>query len=470
MSADEPKSRSGRRQEKEYHSQRKKEHSTHSQTSMSVDESSSENTISRSKKQKHDRRKTKECRAKRKHGSNRECSCLRKRTGQGKTDTRPKTMNRTSITECYRCNCSDTSLSSLKSTKKHFIREQYFDSKTSNKDKYSNSISSGLDCNFCEGCLEQKINVNQKNKPYVEVTCKCYSSSEVTSFVSQTDTSHGMSVAQEIKRHRNKHLKSNVEKNKQENTAARDGDQEIERQGNDVKKKNLADNTSVTCVCIYPGSDESPDKKTPHENNITLQGKNTSNHRSPLNLLKISSLRHEPSNTEPKYKADADFCECFSNLVQPPTKDKTFKEIEAELKRSGMAKPNRKDNVTPVASCMCSDKLVENSLSGKNKKPMDTEHRENMDCRPEVDYHSNRAEISREMGKQQCGSFKELCCRETPTRTPSEIVYSAYFSQTSIVDTNSFPPYERTRHLRNRASCTEDTTKHAPSIPKSNSF
>lgn len=446
MSVDEPESNSKssrRRKEKKCHSQHKK-CSIRSQTSMSVDESSSERKTSRSKKQRQDRGKSKESKwSKRKQISNHDCNCIRKRKAHRKTKTKKKRKINHSLTtdNCFRCNCSETSMSSSKSTRKHFIREQNFDCKTSNKDKYSNSVSSELDCNFCEGCLSSldlKINLD-KHKSSEQDTCKCYSSSEVSSFVSQTDTSFGMSVDQEFKGHRKKHPQSDVGKKKQET-------KEIKSHGEkDVKKKHLADKTSVTCVCIYPGSDESPDMKTTRKN-------------------KINILPTKASNTDTKYKADADFCECFSDLVQPPTKEKTFKQIEKELKKTGMEKAKRKENNAPVITCKCSIMLDKNPPSEKSIKPVSVEYK---DFRHEINFTSTRAVHSGEMEKVQYGTLDKLCCCETPKQMPSDNVQSSYFSST-IGNSNSFPPYDGT--IRNRASCTDDTAKYTFSTPKSNSF
>lgn len=489
MSIDEPMLINKRKKEK-HHSQPKKKRSTHSQTSMSVDESRSENRTSRGKKQKvYKRRKTKErSKVKSKRSARVECSCtsIRKRKDQKKSHTKKKKkMNRTSNTDFFRCKCSDTSLSSSKSTRKHFTKEQYFDNRISNKDRTSNSLSSELECQFCESCLsslELKMNLHQKNKSSTEVTCKCFSSSEFSSSMSQTDTSRGMLIDQKIQGNRKKHPKFDVEKKNQESTATMDGmmiDQKNKHQENNKKQ---TDNTSVTCVCLYPGSDESPVKNTTHDSNKPLNplDKNISNHSNkPLNLLdKIAQLRYNKScKTGPIYKADADFCECFSNLIQPPTKDKTFKEIERDLKRSEKASSSkRKDKERSIVSCKCPETLnlvnigtQENELVQKKENSMDMEYKENMNFVPTVDFNSTQAVLSSEMAKQLCGTFAELCYCETPKTNPSDVVYSAYFSHSSIVDSNNLFHNDKTAPLHYRASCILDTTKHTPSIPKSNS-
>lgn len=474
MSIDEPRLKKKRKKEKKDHSKLKKKRSTHSQTSMSVDESRSKIRTSKSKKKICDKIKTHERRRiKSKHSASGECSCtsIRKRKGHKKNHTRKKKkMNRTSNTDFVCCKCSDTSLSSSKSTGKHCNGDPYFDNRILNKDKHSNS--SELECQFCESCLsslELKMNLHQKNKSSTDVTCKCFSSSDFSSSVSQTDTSHGMSIDQEIKGNRKKHPKSDIERKNQDITAIRDGM---------MINKKQTDNTSVTC--IYPGSNESPVKNTPHESNKPLRplDKNISNHSKCLNFLdKIVHLRHnKASNTGPIYKADADFCECFSNLIQPPTKDKTFKEIEKDLKRSQKANSSkRKDNEKLIVSCKCSETLglvdigiQGNELIDKNKKSMDIDNKEDVDFKPEVDFNSTQAVQSSAMANQ-CGTFEELCYCETPKTNPSDIVYSAYFSHSSIVDSNSLFHYDKTAPLHYRASCILDTAKHTPTIPKSNS-
>lgn len=494
MSIDEPRLKKKRKKEKKQPSQPKKKRSAHSHTSMSVDESRSESGTSRSKTQKCDRRKTNERRRiKSKHSASGECSCtsVRKRKGRKKNHTRKgKKMNGTSNADFIRCKCSDTSLSSSKSTTKHLARDQYFDNRISNKDRHSNSVSSELECQFCESCLsslELKMNLHQKSKSSTEVTCKCYSSSEFSSSVSQTDTSHGMVVDQEIKGNRKKHPKSELEKKNQEITATRGGrmiDHEIKYHENiNERNKKQTDNTSVACVCIYPGSDESPMKNTPHESNEPLHplDKSVSKHSSKShNLLdKISQLLHnKTSNTGPIYKADAEFCECFSNLIQPPTKDKTFKEIEKALKRSEKANTSkRKDKEKPLASCKCSETLhlvdigtQENDfVVEKNKQPMAMETNENIDFRPEVDCHTTHAVHSSAMANPFCGTLEQLCNCETPKPNPSDIVYSAYFSHSSVIESNSLFRYDRSTPLHYRASRIVDTTKQTPTIPKSNS-
>lgn len=474
MSVDEASIRHERKREKKHHSQSKKKRSTHSQTSMSIDESRSEIKTSRSKKQKRDiKRKTNECRKVRsKRKANNECSCtsIRKRKRQRKTHTRKKKkMSRSSNTDFSHCKCSDLSLSSSKSTRKHITRDQLFDNKISNR--HLNSVSSELDCQFCESCLSSfdlKVDLCQKNKSSTEITCKCYSSSGFSSSVSQTDTSFGMSVDQEIKGNKKYPPKSDVEKKNIENTATRDGmtiDQEI---------KNKTDNTNVTCVCIYPASDESQVKDTPPESNKPLQplDKNISNHNNKRrNLLdKTAQLRpNTSSNTGRIYKADADFCECFSHLIQPPTKDKTFKQIEKNLKtlekKNSLKIRNKKK---PVNSHKRAEALDLVGIGTQDRKVVDNNDRSiDMKNKKNTDFNSFEVQSS-EMGKQLCGTFEEVCYCETPELNTSDVVYSAYFSHSSIVDSNLFP-YDRSSPLQYRASCTLDSVKHTPSIPKSNS-
>lgn len=481
MSIDESRVQNKRKKEKKHHSQPKKKRSTHSQTSMSIDESSAEIKTSRSKNRKRDLRKTNECRkVKSKRRPSGKCSCtsIRKRKGQKKNHTRKnKKNNRTSNTDFVRCMCSDTSLSSSKS---HFTGEQYFDSRSSFT--HSNNVNSELTCKLCESCLsnlELKMNSTKKNKSSGEDTPICCSSSEFSSFASQTDTSHGMLVDQEIQGNRKNPPKSDVKKKNNKKRAIRNSmikDQEIKDRENSNKKR---DKTSVTCVCIYPASDEFLVRNTPPEDNKPLD-KNIANCCSKsFNLLEKIVRHNKLSNTEPIYKANADFCECFSNLIQPPTRDKTFKEIEKNLKRLEKASSSKikSKKEQPIVSCKCSETLhsvnigaQENDVLEKNQthQIMNID-REHADSRPEVDFNTSKAVQFRETGKQLCGTFEEVCCCETPEPNTSDIVYSAYFSRSGIVDSNSLFHYDRNTPVHYRASRLLDITKHSPYIAKSNS-
>lgn len=461
------------------HSQPKKKRSTHSQTSMSIDESRSEIRTSRSKKQKRGiKRKTNECRKVRsKRKASDECSCtsIRKRKRQKKIHTRKKKkMSRSSNTDFSHCKCIDSSLSSSKSIRKHNSRDQHFDNKISNR--HSNSVSSELDCQFCESCLSSfdlKVDLRPRNKSSTEVTCKCYSSSGFSSSVSQTDTSLGMSVDQEIKGNKKYPPKSDLQKKNIKSTATRDGmiiDQEIKHH------QNKTDDTNVTCVCIYPATDESQVKDTPPESNKPLRPLDKNHSSKPRNLLDKAQLRpNTSSNAGPIYKADADFCECFSHLIQPPTKDKTFKQIEKDLKRLEKKNSSKiRNKKKPVASRKHAETLnlvgigiQDRKVVENNERPIAMKNKKNNDFKPEVDSNSLQAHSS-EMGKQLCGTFEEVCYCESPELNTSDVVYSAYFSHSSIVDSNLFP-YDRTTPLQYRASCTLDSIKHTPSIPKNNS-
>ncbi|XP_026325977.1 uncharacterized protein LOC113234730 [Hyposmocoma kahamanoa] len=458
MSIDEPNIKKKRKKEKKHHSQPKK-CSTHSQTSMSMDDSKSEIRSSRSKKEKRDTRKTNECRkVKSRRRVSGKCSCtsIRNRKGHSKTHTtknhtsKDKKINRASNTDFVRCTCSDISLSSSKSVGEHDTREQNFDNSSSSK--HSINTSSEMECQFCESCI--------------------YSSSDLSASVSQTDTSHGMSVDEEIKGNRKNLLKSDVGKKNEENRVITGGmtiNQEMKHQENNKK----IDKTSVTCVCLYPASDESLVKNTPPESDkpLHLLGKNIANCSSKPHdsLDKMAQLSHnKSSNTGPIYIADADFCECFSNLIQPSTRDKTFKEIEKDLKRSEKAKSSKtkeKKEKKLMVACKCSKMLYlvhiatqASKVLEKNTKPMSIENKENTDFRPKVDCNSSKAVQSRETGKQLCGNFGEVCCCVTPD-----------FGNSSPVDANSVFNFNKTTPLHYRASCILDTAKHTPYIPNSNS-
>lgn len=480
MSIDESSVKTKRKKEKKHHSQPKKKRSTNSETSMSIDESSAEIKTSRSKNRNRDQRKTNECRkVKSKRRASGKCSCtsIRKRKGQRKNHTRKnKKNNRTSNRDFVRCVCSDTSLSSSKS---HFTGEQYFDSRSSFT--HSNNVNSELTCKLCESCLsnlESKMNLKKINKSSGEDTpmcCSSRSSSEFSSFASQTDASHGMLVDQEIKGNRKNPPKSDVKKKIKKNRAIKNSmikNQKIKDRENSKKKR---DKTGVTCVCIYPASDELLVMNTPSEDNKPLHplDKNIANCCSQsFNLLEKIARHNKSSNTEPIYKANADFCECFSNLIQPPTRDKTFKEIEKNLKRLEKASSSKikRKKEQPIVSCKCSKTLhLVGAQENDQKHQIMNIDREHVDFRPEVDFNTSKAVQFRETGKQLCGTFEEVCCCETPEPNTSDIVYSAYFSHSGIVDSNSLFHYDRNTPVHYRASRILDITKHSPYIAKSNS-